>query len=146
MLEERVGRSLPHRPRWENLHEDILELFQDAQEKVVENIRRGRTNRHEWIVQRRRPNFNWYKCHPSFYAKQRAQYSNHKITPLEPPVDPELSCSYCDYKAHTKSQRFAHECCSHDSRGKKTSRTNVEFMIYDGSKEQFELLKSSGWL
>lgn len=102
---------------WQNLRRDILHLFEEAQSFAVERVRFIHFQRAVHRKEIRRPAYNRRQGGGSFYAKQRARYTNYVIPVLIP--DGSLVCDLCGYVAHTKTQLGSHRfCCERRSRQK----------------------------
>ena len=110
MLHHQNARKV-HRPRWINLHKDILELFVEAQQYLVEKAhsRHGQIRAHSALMVR-----------PGFNTKERVQYPSVEVMRIRhrkewkpKREEPMLPCSVCSVYLHTPAQRQAHIISHH---------------------------------
>ncbi len=119
MLVVHDGRSYPHRSHWVDLQEEIVDLFEEEQTKILYSasfqprlVKALQRSAQGWR-NRKRIGWNTKTREPHFYAKQSAKYRNWKIPKLEAPFNPKIYCYGCSYQAHTPAQFKMHMHCTH---------------------------------
>lgn len=149
MLQIGAGRCVPRRPQWVNLQRDILELFCEAQSRVVEDARTIRARIHEYYAYMSKVGFN-HKERMQFPSVEIMRIRNSRVWNAARP-EPEYPCPFCEVWNHTKAQRSQHIIHRHGGKDALDEAKDLVLVkasgipnavVYRGA----ESLKKAGWI